>query len=251
VSAIALAGLRSFLRAPESKLMLLTPLIFAVAFGSMVLRSPQTIPHAVRPLIGTAAMLMVLMGMFQIMANQFGFDRDGFCVFVLCAVPRRDILLGKNLAFAPLAIGLASLLMVVVQVFCPLRLDHLAAILPQFVSMFLSFSLLANLTSIFAPIAIAAGSLKPANQKLVPVLLQMVMIFFLFPLSQAPMLLPLVIEYAVSLLEWSVPMPVALLLTIVECAVVVFIYRRCLDWEGRLFQSREQRILEEVTNRVP
>ena len=58
-----------------------------------------------RPLVAIGGMAFVLLGVVQMMANQFGFDRDGFRVFVLSAAPRRDILLGKNLAFAPLAAG--------------------------------------------------------------------------------------------------------------------------------------------------
>ena len=46
--------------------------------------------------------MFVLFGVVQLMANQFGFDRDGFRVFVLSAARRRDILLGKNLSFAPI-----------------------------------------------------------------------------------------------------------------------------------------------------
>ena len=48
---------------------------------------------------------MILLTMIQLVGNQFGFDRSGFRVYVLCAAPRRDILLGKNLAVAPLALG--------------------------------------------------------------------------------------------------------------------------------------------------
>src|SRR5258707_1188718 len=80
--------------------------------------------------------LLVLFGMLQLMANQFGFDRDGFRVFVLCAASRRDILLGKNLSFAPLALGLSALLVILVQVFCPLRLEHFLSMFPQLISMF-------------------------------------------------------------------------------------------------------------------
>ncbi len=100
----------------------------------------------------------------QIMANQFGFDRDGFRVFVLCSASRRDILLGKNLAFAPLALGMAAVLLIVVQVVSPLRIDHVLAMFPQFVSMFLLFCLLTNLISIYAPMHVAAGSMKPSNR---------------------------------------------------------------------------------------
>ena len=85
------------------------------------------------------------------MANQFGFDRDGFRVFVLCAASRRDILLGKNLSFAPLVLAMAAILLTVVEVVCPLRFEHLLSMVPQFVSMYLLFCLLTNLISIYAP----------------------------------------------------------------------------------------------------
>ncbi len=251
VSAIALGGLRSLVRSPEAKMMLLMPLVMGAIFGSMLLKGPHNIPSPFRPLVAMGAMLVVLMGVMQIMANQFGFDRDGFRVFVLCAAPRRDILLGKNLAFAPLALGKATILLIVVQVVCPLRLDHFLAMFPQFVSMFLLFCMLTNVLSIYAPMHIAAGSMKPSNQKLVPVLLQMVMFTCLFPLTQAPTLLPLGIEAALAYGGWSAGAPICLVLTLVECAAVVVIYRICLRWQGNLFQAREQRILEVVTNRVP
>ena len=113
-------------------MMLLTPLIMAAIFGSMLWRSGTSIPEPVRPLVAIGAMVFVLFGVLQLMGNQFGFDRDGFRVFVLCAAPRRDILLGKNLAFAPLALGIAAILLTVVQVVCPMRLDHFLAMFPQY-----------------------------------------------------------------------------------------------------------------------
>ena len=151
VSAIALGGLRSLLRSPEAKMMLLSPFIMAIVFGSLLWKSRQSIPVSVRPLVGIGAMLSVLLGVLQLMLNQFGFDRDGFRVFVLCAAPRRDILLGKNLAFAPLALGMAAVLLTIVQIMCPMRLDHFLAMFPQYVSMFLLFCILMNLLSIYGP----------------------------------------------------------------------------------------------------
>lgn len=250
VSAIALAGWRSLLRAPEVKMMALTPVLMGAVFGGAALRTPAAMPVAARPLLAAGAMLMVLFGMAQLMSNQFGFDRDGFRVFVLCAASRRDILLGRNLAFAPLALGMTIVLLAVVQVACPLRPDHLLAMLPQFVSMFLLFCLLANLVSIYAPMHIAAGSLKPANAKLLPVLIQLLMFFFLFPLTQGPTFLPLSIEALLDSLGWRTRLPIGLLLTVVQCAVVVWLYRVLLNWQGRLLQARELRILETVTGRA-
>lgn len=251
VSAIALAGFRSLVRSPEAKMMLLTPVLIGAVFGAMVLQKPGEIPSAARPLVAIGAMALVLFGMLQLMANQFGFDRDGFRVFVLCAASRRDILLGKNLAFAPLALGMAGIMLAVVQVVCPMRLDHFLAMFPQFFSMFLLFCGLSNLLSIYAPMHIAAGSLKPANPKLVPILIQLAMFSFLFPLTQAPTLLPLGIEAALEQLNWCTGAPIFLALALAQCAAVVFIYRATLNWQGGLFQARERRILETVTGRTP
>ncbi|HET6883990.1 MAG TPA: hypothetical protein VFI31_27805, partial [Pirellulales bacterium] len=194
VAAIALASFRSLVRSPEAKMMLMTPFIMSVVAGGALVRQSAEMPVMVRPLLAIGALLMVLFGMAQLMANQFGFDRDGFRVFILCAASRRDILLGKNLAYLPLAGGLAVLLVAVVAAFCRLRFDHLLAMLPQFISMFLLFCLLANLLSILAPMAVAAGTLKPANQKFLTVLLQVTFMMVLFPLAQVPTLLPLGVE---------------------------------------------------------
>jgi hypothetical protein len=250
VSAVALGSLRSLLRSPEAKMMLLTPLILGAVFGSILFQAQRTIPELIRPLLAIGGMFVVLFGVMQIMANQFGFDRDGFRVFVLCSASRRDILLGKNLAFAPPTLGMGAGLLIFLQALCPLRADHFLAMIPQFVSMFLLFSLLANLLSIYAPMHIAAGSLKPSNQKLVPVLMQMGMFTVLFPLTQAPTLVPLGIEAALTYAGFVERAPICLVLSLVECAAVVWVYRLGLRWQGELFQAREQKILDVVTNRA-
>jgi ABC-2 type transport system permease protein len=252
VSAIALAGLRSLLRAPEAKMMLLTPVLMAIIFGAVLLnRSGDTpIPEFVRPSIALGAMALVLFSMLQLTANQFGFDRDGFRVYVLSALSRRDILLGKNLSFAPLGFGLAAIMLAVVQLTCPLRIDHFLAMIPLSVSMFLLFCPLANLLSIYAPMTIAAGSMKPAQPRLIPVLIHMLAIFIFFPISQIPTFLPLGIEALCEYLQWTAGVPLGLLLSLAECAAAVWLYRRLVNWQGTILQEREQRILEVVTNRA-
>ncbi|WP_406694518.1 hypothetical protein V5E97_25940 [Singulisphaera sp. Ch08] len=250
VSAIALGGFRSLLRSPEAKMVLLTPLITGVIFGSMLWNQRHATPEPFRPLIAIGGMLFVLLGMLQLAGNQFGFDRDGFRVFVLSAAPRRDILFGKNLAFAPITLGMSAILLVAVQVLCPMRWDHFLAIVPQFISMFLLFCLFTNLLSIYTPIYIAAGSLKPSSPKLSIVLLQLLMFMVFFPLTQAPTLLPLGAEALSKFLGWTQNAPVFLVLALAECAVVILFYRVALGWLGRLFQTREQLILETVTNRA-
>ena len=87
----------------------------------------------------------------------FVLDRGGFRVFVLSPVPRRDILLGKNLAVAPIALVLCSFIAVLIEVLYPMRIDHLLALAPHWISMYLLFCMLMNLMSILAPMRPLAG----------------------------------------------------------------------------------------------
>jgi hypothetical protein len=251
VSAIALGGLRSLQRAPEAKMMLLSPLLMIPIFGAVFLRGGHNLPEMIRPLVAIGGMVFVLFGLVQLMGNQFGFDRDGFRAFVLSAARRRDILLGKNLAFAPVAMGMAAILLPIAQMVYPMRPDHLLAMFPQYISMFLLLCILTNLLSIYAPVHVAASALKASNPKLSTVLLQLVMFIILFPLTQGVTLLPLGIEAMLRLLGWTERAPICLVLSLAGCAGVIVIYRYSLDWLGNLFQAREQRILESVTSRAP
>jgi hypothetical protein len=248
-SAIALAGFRSLTRAPEAKMMLMTPFILVLVFGSILLTKRMDPPELVRPLMTFGAMLMVLLSMAQIIANQFGFDRSGFRVFVLCPARRRDILIGKNLALAPLALSLAMVMAVLLQVLYPVRIDYFLTVLPQFIAMYLLTCMLANWLSILAPMPIAPGSLRPTNAKVVPVLLQMVFVF-LFPVALTPTLLPLGVEALLTWLGWAQGIPIGLALSVAECVGIVYLYDLVVGLQGNVFHAREQRILEIVASKA-
>ena len=96
---------------------------------------------------------------------------------------------------------------------------------------------------------IAAGSLKPTNPKLVPILLHMVFILLL-PLALSPTLLPLGAEFMLVALGWSKGLPIGLVLSVVECVIVAFVYRQVLTWQGGQLAAWEQRILERVTTKA-
>jgi ABC-2 type transport system permease protein len=248
-SAIALASFRSLLRAPEAKMLLLTPAIMVLIFGGMFWRNTTEMPIFVRPLLAFGAIAMILLTLVQLLGNQFGFDRSGFRVYVLSPAPRRDVLLGKNLAVAPVAFILVCPLILLLEVLHPMRIDHMLGIVPQFVSMYLLYCLLANLLSIYAPMAIAAGSLKPAKTQWWAIMIQM-LLMWLFPLMLWVTLLPLGIEFGLDALGWVEGIPIALPLSLVVCVGVIFLYRRAIHWQGGLLQGREQRILEIVTSKA-
>lgn len=248
-TAVTLAGLRSLLRAPEAKMLLLTPIIMVLVFGSALLTGSRTFPESVRPLVPLGGMGMVLFGMISLVGNQFAFDRAGFRVFVLSPIRRRDILLGKNLSAAPLALTMGLALALIVEAVTPMRLDRFLAAVLLFVPMYLLFSLLANCLSIAAPMPVTSGSLKPANPRLVPVLLHLLFVFAM-PLVVLPFLLPFGAEFVVKALWGGDRWPVAILVAIPEGALMAGLYLLVLPWQGTWLQSREKAILEVVTSKL-
>ncbi|MBS0260979.1 MAG: ABC transporter permease [Planctomycetes bacterium] len=249
VSAVALATLQGILRSPEAKMMLLTMIVMCGVTGGALMQISKQIPELARPLVAFGALFFVMFGIMQLMSNQFGFDREGYRVYVLSAARRRDILLGKNLAFAAITLLLAVFLLTIVQVFVRLRIDHLVAIVPNYISLFLLDCLLANVCSIYAPLYIAPGTFKPANPKFKTIALQMVIFMVFIPLVPIPTLIPLGVEALARYLEWPAYLPIFLVLSLVECALIIWLYGRLLDWQGDLLQQREQKILEVVTNK--
>lgn len=247
-AAVALAAFRSLMRAPEAKMTLVAPLILIVVFGGVAASSKATVPDAVRPLLatGVGAMVLLISGV-QLIGNQFGYDRAGFRAYVLSPAPRREILLGKNLAIAPLGLGMGLLLLLIAGVVYPMRFDHYLAAAVQLVSVYLLFCLLANALSIVAPIPIAAGSMQPAKIKLVPMLLQFAFLSVL-PLALVPVMLPIGIEVLVEETTGVRGWPISLALSLAVLAGTVFLYRAGLTWEGDWLAARERAVLEVVTS---
>ena len=248
-SAITVASLRSMLRAPEAKLMLLSPVVMLFIFGGMFFNQRSDPPELMRPLMASGAFTFIFFMTLGMVGNQFSFDRGGFRTYVLSPAPRKDILLGKNLSMAPFVLGFMTIVALLFQVAYPMRLDHFLAVLAQMLPMFLIFCLVGNILSIIAPMPTAAGSLKPVKPKAATVLIHMAFVF-LFPVALAPTLIPLGIEF---LLSWSGTMvwfPAYLILAIAECAAVLWLYPVLLSRQGDLLELRERRILEIVTTKA-
>jgi hypothetical protein len=70
--------------------------------------------------------------------------------------------------------------------------------------------------------------------------------FVLFPLIIACVLLPVGAQLLAERFGWMTGFPICLGLSVLECAAVVVVYRRGLDWQGDLLQAREQKILAAV-----
>jgi len=248
-SAVTVASLRGVMRAPEAKLMLLSPIIMLIVFSGVFFNQSNAPPELVRPLIASGGFGLIFLMMVGMVGNQFSFDRSGFRTYVLSPVPRKDILLGKNLALAPFVLGFTTLTAVFIQFIYPMRVDHFLAVLIQMLPMYLVYCLIGNILSIIAPMPTAAGSMKPVKPKAMTILIHMAFVF-LFPLGLSPTLIPLGIEFLLSRfgkVDW---LPLYLILSIAEAAVVTLLYPRLLNSQARLLEHREQRILEIVTARA-
>jgi hypothetical protein len=248
-SAVTVASLRAMMRAPEAKLMLLSPIIMLFVFGGMFFGRRMPPPELMRPLMASGGFTFIFFMTLGMVGNQFSFDRSGFRTYVLSPASRKDILLGKNLAMAPFVVAFMTLTALLFQYRYPMRADHFVAVLLQMLPMYLVFCLVGNLLSIIAPMPVAAGSMKPVKPKATTLLIHTAFIF-LFPLALSPTLIPLGIEYLLSLSETATWFPAYLILAIGECAFMLWLYPRILSSQGDLLERRERRILEIVTTKA-
>ena len=249
-AALSLAFFRSLARAPEVKMALATNFFILLIFGGMIfLRRSATIGEVFKPFVVTGAVAVMFFGMLQMMFNQFGFDRAGFRTLVLSPVPRKHILLGKNLSLLPIAGGIGLTLIGLVTLV--LRTGFISFLIGglQFAAAFLLLSMAGNLLSVLVPYRIAGGSLKPTKTSTLTTFMIMVS-HMLFPTIVAPIFVPPTAGLLLSRLGWVPAGPATLLLSAVVLALVIFFYRRSLAGLGALFQRREKEILRVVTQEV-
>ena len=248
-AAIAWTSIRSLSRAPEVRLVLIGPLIAVVVVcGLIFAHGGVAVPAVFRPLITLGAMCGPLLGVVQLLQNQFGTDRSGFRALVLTAAPRREILLGKNLSLAPLVLGLGAAVLIGMQFMLPLPASHFVALLLQLQSTFWLYCLVGNMVSIWFPAVVASGSLKPASAN-TRVIVAQVIFGLMFPVMFVPALGSYALHVLAEHLLLGPRFPTFLLLSAVEALFVAWVYRRALGWQGRLLEQREQIIAQAVAAR--
>ncbi len=247
-SAIAGAALLGFRRAPEVKLAAVTPLIIMIiVLVGLVFNLNDTDvaqPH-LRALMAIGTCLFSMIGLIQLTQCQFGYDRDGFRVYMLSPVVGKDILIGKNAALAPLALGLSLFGLIVFQVIFPLDWTHFIASFFSIASIFLIACMNGNLISILAPYAVKSGTLQPSNASLIVMLVQFIAIISL-PIVMFPVLLPIFVDWILTaFLGWHGPW--YLLLSLVVFAMTLGAYHLAVSHQGQLLENRQKQILEIVT----
>jgi hypothetical protein len=249
-AASAMAFFRCLMRAPEVKMMLGTNFIMLLIFGTAIfLRSSANRGDNVRPFIATGAVVFVSLGLSQLMYNLFGFDRGGFRQLVLLPTPRKQILLGKNLAFLPLAVGVGTILLVFVKVMMSISFVVFMAAGLQLLAAFLMLSMVGNLISILIPYRIAAGSLKPTKSSTKTTIFMIISRIF-FPMVMIPIFFPPAIGLLFSRVGLLPAAPVNLFFSAAVLTLLALFYKLSLSPLGELLQRREKEILEVVTKEI-
>ncbi|MCP5023201.1 MAG: hypothetical protein GY930_15705 [bacterium] len=241
---IARLSLISFLRSPESKLLLLSPIILLGFYGYLLSGKSSREPLAdFSAMHSLGAVAMGMISVMQMIQNQFGLDRGGFRAYLLCPIPRHEILLGKNIAMAPIGLGIGTASLVLIQVFLPLGALHFLGACFQLGSAYLLLCMLWNLVSILAPVRLKDAGMKPANATFKSFLLQL-LAMAMVPLTLAPLLAPAILEF---LLGWQ-DTPAFAGLHLLGFIGIAIGYRWIVRKQGTLLQEREQRILDVLTH---
>jgi len=227
-----------------------TNFIMLLFFAVMVLVRPSSpLGDQFKPFIATGAVILTFFGLSQLMFNQFGFDRGGFRQLVLLPVQRKWVLLGKNLAFLPAALGMGVTVIMVVTL--ALRITPIVSLAAAFqlLAAFLLIAMTANLLSVLFPHHVVPGSLKRTKTSATTGLL----IFVSRLLSTATMVvlfIPPGLGLLISRVGWLPAASVNLLFSAVLTGLFGLLYKLSLVPLGELLQRRERQILEVVTKEV-
>lgn len=243
VGALALAFFRSMSRAPEIRISLFTNfLVIIILCGVVFSGSLKSVPARFQLMAATGAVAFTFFGLIQIMFNQFGFDREGFRSLVLSPMRRRDVLLAKNLSFAPFIFGLGFTLLLVLLILLKLPVLGLVAGLFQLGAMFLLLSMAGNFVSTLVPYRISAGSLKPTKPP-AKVIFMVMITQMLFPLAMLPIAIPPLLGLAAESFDLLPASLVDASFSLLLFGLAIFFYNMSLDAQGDFLETREQQIL--------
>jgi ABC-2 type transport system permease protein len=249
-AALALAFFRSLTRAPEVKMALATNFILLLLFGAMFFaRRMSNLTDNFKLFVTGGPVVFTFLGMSHLMFNQFGFDRGGFRQLVLLPVPRRQILLGKNLALLPIAIGIGLTFLLLIKIALRISFIIIFAAGLQLVATFLLLSIAGNMISVLVPYHIAPGTMRKTKTSAMTSFLIFIS-RLLIPTAMGPMFIPPAIGLLMSRLGWLPAGPVNLVLSIVILALLIFFYKLSLPSLGKLLLRREKQILQVVTEKV-
>jgi hypothetical protein len=188
-------------------------------------------------LMATAGILYVFLILSGLFCNQFAFERGGMRTFILSPVDRKIVLLGKNIAFATVALAFSVSLLTVNQlVFRDITLGALLFVMLSFLIFVPLMSVMGNWFSVRFPKRMKFGKRLNLSGVVGLLLIPMIIVLALPPLAATAagyITQSLLIEYA----------------TLAVLAVLsIGFYLVTINAQGQSLQQRELEILEAVND---
>jgi len=243
--AVAWVALRLWMRGPQGKMVLLSPLLLIMLY-LLIFREFAQGAWAAQFVVLAMMGFMIAMA-FNLFSNVFGQDGNGFRAVVLASVPPTELLLGKNLALLPYALVIGTLIIGVLQWVHPLPASHVLANFAQLLVLYLVGCMLGNSFSIRAPWPMSSTSMGMRNATAASFLASF-LILLLLVIFIAPLAIPFAVERRLA--EGGSSIPVYLIFSLLELTAIAYVYRRLLASKGRLLATRLESILGRVTQPV-
>ncbi|MCE3016284.1 MAG: hypothetical protein ACK56W_03335 [Pirellula sp.] len=237
-------------RAPEIKMFMLLPMILPLILLMVFRERMSTSNEYLKLAIICGFSTFFLLVASGVAGNMFAYDRSGFRVFVLSSMDRTRILLGRNLAFAPLLGFLSTFCIVGFAVLYGVSLRSTSLAMLTTVTMLPPYFLVMNLMAILTPFPLAAGSIQPKHFDFTTVIIN-VFLSMILPFILMVAMIPIGVYYltnsflpSVAWIPWEVFVGIAM------SAASFGLYRLILPWQGQLLAKREKEMLRIVTSKV-
>lgn len=237
-------------RAPEIKMFLLMPMILPLVLLMVFRERMATSNDYVKLTIICGFSTFFLLVASGVVGNMFAYDRSGFRVFVLSSMDRTRILLGRNLAFAPILSFLSALCIFGFALLYGVSLRMTALAIITTVTMLPPYFLVMNLMAILTPFPLAAGSIQPKHFDFTTVIIN-VLLSMILPFILMASMVPVGVYYLTSTFLPSVAwLPLEAFVGIAMIVASLLLYRTVLPWQGQLLVHREKELLRKVTSKV-
>ena len=237
-------------RAPEIKMFMLLPMILPLILLMVFRERMSTSNDYLKLTIICGFSTFFLLVASGVAGNMFAYDRSGFRLFVLSGMDRTRILLGRNLAFAPLLGLLSTLCIVGFAILYGVSLRSTCLAMLTTLTMLPPYFLVMNLMAILTPFPLAVGSIQPKHFDFTTVVIN-VWLSMILPFILMVSMIPIGVYFLTnSFLPSMAWIPWEVFVGIGMSAASFGVYRLILPWQGQLLAKREKEMLRIVTSKV-
>ena len=241
-STLAMAGILSYARHPQMRMLLIMPFVLALIFGGTFLARSHGNNAISIPIVMLSAVLIPFLNLAVMMNNAFGLDANGFRVYVLLPTDRKKYLVGKNLAMIPFLAVTAFPLVIMAALLDKASFSDSVIALLQVPSLFLVFCVVGNLLSVRFPYRMQTDGIQKKRVGGAAGLMNLLV----FPLLALMAIPSWVCMLGIPFVEqmWGYRgVSLGLLASLIYLGGAFCLYRLALEPTGRLMHRREQKIL--------